>query len=116
MRVIVVIGDAPPHDEDVAPLWKFLERSRDDPLFEAPIRIDTISTAAPEDADEQGLVPYFGEIAAKGRGAAVRLRSTKELVTELVAASFGPSWRGPIRDLLADLDAFDRAAPKARGR
>ena len=115
-RVIVVVGDAPPHEEDVLPLWKFLEKRRDDPMFEAPIRIDTISTGLAGDADENGLVPHFAEIAARGRGTALRLRSARELVTELVTASFGPSWREPIRDLLNQVDAFERATPKRNGR
>ena len=112
MRVIVVIGDAPPHEEDVVPLWRFLETRSDNPMFEAPIRIDTISTADASDADEQGLVPHFAELARRGRGAALKLRSARELVTELVTSSFGPSWREAIRDLLAELDAFDRVSPR----
>ena len=110
-RVIVVVGDAPPHEEDVRPLLRFLDEPPDGLLFEAPIRVDTISTAFEGgDVDAKGLVPYFAEIARHGHGSALRLGSTRELAPELVVAAFGPSWREPIRALLAELDAFDRAA------
>jgi Mg-chelatase subunit ChlD len=113
LRVVVVVGDAPPHEEDVGPLLRRLAAIRDDDLFESPLRVDTISTAQAE-VDADGLVPHFAEIARAGHGTALRLKSTRDLVTELVTASFGPSWRDAIRALLGDLDAYDAAAPKTR--
>jgi len=117
MRVVLVVGDAPPHDEDVASMLRFVERRRDDPLFEAPIRVDTISTNAADGGDADGLVPYFKALAVAGRGASVRLRSASDLVAELLVVTFGPGWREPLRALLAELDDLDRegAARKKKG-
>ena len=108
LRVIVLVGDAPPHDDDAGPMMRTILARRDDPAFEAPVRIDTITTVpgarAPDD-----LVPYFGDIARAGRGAALVLGSTRDLAAELLLASFGPAWREPLRALLDELDAFDAA-------
>jgi hypothetical protein len=46
----------------------------------------------------------------------VKLSSTRSLAWEVVAAAFGPEWRDAVLDLLADLDAMERAAPKPSGR
>ena len=109
LRVIVLVGDAPPHDDDAGPMMRGILARRDDPAFEAPVRIDTITTVpgarAPDD-----LVPYFGDIARAGRGAALVLGSSRDLAAELLLASFGAAWREPLRALLEELDAFDAAA------
>lgn len=114
MRVILVVGDAPPHEEDVPGLLRKIREGREDPMFESPVRIDTISTAAPGDGDDDGYVAHFREISREGHGAAVKLRRTRDLVTELLLAPFGPAWREPVRDLLLELEAFDRLADARR--
>ncbi len=115
LRVIVVVGDAPPHDEDVAPMLRAVARSRTDPLFDWPVRIDTISTNAGIGGDPEGLVPYFRALSTVGHGAALKLSQTQDLAVELVTSAFGPSWRTPIRALLTEVDAFEAAGSKSRG-
>ena len=115
LRVIVVVGDAPPHEDDVPGFLRSLTQRREDPMFESPVRVDTVSTAESGDVDAAGLVPHFQEIAKAGHGTAVRLASTRELLTELLLACFGPAWREPLRELLRDLEAFEkegRAPPR----
>jgi len=114
LRVVLVVGDAPPHDEDVAPLLRFVAKRRDDPLFESPIRVDTMSTNAAGAGDADGLVPHFKAIAVAGHGASVRLRSASELVAELLVVSFGPAWREPLRALLEELDVLGREGSRER--
>lgn len=109
LRVIVLVGDAPPHDDDAGPMMRGILAKRDDPAFEAPVRIDTITTVPGARAPDE-LVPYFGDIARAGRGAALVLGSTRDLAAELLLASFGPAWREPLRALLEELEAFDAAA------
>ena len=93
----MVVGDAPPHEEDVASLMRFLDDPPDALLFESPIRVDTISTALDgDDVDAAGLVPHFAEIARRGHGSALRLASAREPAATLVTGAFGPSWREPI--------------------
>lgn len=113
-RVIVVVGDAPPHDEDVAPMLKAIAKSRADSAYESPVRIDTISTNNGMYGDAEGLVPYFRMLAVAGNGAALRLSQTKDLAVELVMSAFGPAWRKPIEVLLAEMDAFDKDAEAGR--
>jgi Mg-chelatase subunit ChlD len=111
MRVIVVVGDAPPHEEDVAHMVRAIAKARADDRFEVPIRLDTISTVSGNGADADGYVPYFREIAHRGGGTAVLASDSRVLMTEIMVASFGPAWREPIRALLADVAAFDALAP-----
>jgi len=111
LRVIIVVGDAPPHDDDAGPMMRMILEKRDDPMFESPVRIDTITTI-PGARTAADLVPYFGDIARTGRGAALVLGSAGELATELLLASFGPAWRTALRDLLDDLEAFDAAGAR----
>ena len=113
LRVILVVGDAPPHEDDVPGFLRALAQRRDDPLFEAPVRVDTVSTAEGNDTDAAGLVPHFREIATAGHGTAVRLASTRDLLMELLLACFGPAWREPLRELLRDIDALESEARPA---
>jgi Mg-chelatase subunit ChlD len=112
LRVIVVVGDAPPHEEDVERLLAGIRRAREDVLYEFPVRIDTISTIHTGHDDER--VPHFRAIAAAGGGTARRLERADDLADELLAAPFGPAWRPAVRDLLRDLDLFESADPGAR--
>jgi hypothetical protein len=114
MRVIVVVGDAPPHPEDVASMLRSIEAGRDDPMFEAPIRVDTISTAAPGEGDDEGYVEHFRAISTAGRGSALKLRRMRDLVAELLLAPFGPAWREPLRELLLEVEAFEAAEHPGR--
>lgn len=114
-RVIVVVGDAPPHDEDVATMLKAVAKARSDSLFESAVRIDTISTNRGQGGDAEGLVPYFRALAVAGHGAALKLSQTRNLAVELVMSAFGPSWREAIEALLAEMDAFDRDGEADRG-
>jgi Mg-chelatase subunit ChlD len=108
MRAICVVGDAPPHRDDLDRLYAAIEKARADDLYEVPIRVDTVSCPSSDDVDEQGYVAHFREIASRGRGTAVRLRSVGTLALELTIASFGPEWREAIRELLADLEVHER--------
>jgi hypothetical protein len=110
LRAIVVVGDAPPHEDDLPALATAIRRARADPLYDAAVRVDTISCGS--DGEPDGLVPHFRSIARLGGGSAVRLSASRSLAWEIVAAAFGPEWREAVLDLLADLDELDRASAK----
>jgi hypothetical protein len=112
-RVIWIVGDAPPHREDLGRLYGAIARARADDLYEVPIRVDTISCGFSGDVDEEGYVPHFKEIAARGHGTAVKLKSAGALALELTVASFGPDWREPVRELLAEVEAFEKETAEA---
>jgi Mg-chelatase subunit ChlD len=81
-RVLVVIGDAPPHEEDVDRMVRDIRKARADELYDHPVVLHTVST-------DVGGVPHFARIAAEGGGTAVTLHGTGRLVEELVALAFG---------------------------
>ncbi len=106
-RVIVVVGDAPPHAPDVAPLLRRLATSGDDELFEHPVTVHCLST------DAAG-VEHFGAIARAGRGVHLTLGGTERLAEELALLSFGRQHRALAQAWLEELDrlrAAERDAP-----
>ena len=80
--VIIVVGDAPPHDMDVARMLRDIQRAKGDELYDLPLILHTVSTHT------QG-VEHFGRIAQVGGGAHITLRQTSRLVDELILLSFG---------------------------
>jgi Mg-chelatase subunit ChlD len=95
-RVLVVVGDAPPHEPDVPGLLKHLREARDDDLYDHPVIVHTVST------DLAG-VPHFAAIARAGGGHAVTLHDTGRLVEELVALTFGSGCATRIRPWLEEV-------------
>jgi len=106
-RVIVVVGDAPPHEADVPGLLRGIGRARQDPLYDEPIVVHTVST---------GDLPvlHFPQIALAGGGHHVTLRQTGRLVEELVLLTFGGSERERIQAWMAEIDRLRAAEPDAR--
>jgi len=102
-RVIVVIGDAPPHMGDVAPLLRLIARARadEDGLYTRPLVVSTVSTYP-------GGVDHFGAIAAAGGGLHVTLADTRRLEVELVALSFGQAFRDRVLPWLTEVEELKR--------
>ena len=103
-RVVVVIGDAPPHEADVPGLLRGLARARQDELYDEPIVVHTVST---------GDLPvlHFPQIALAGGGQHVTLRQTGRLVEELVLAAFGGAERERVQAWMAEIDKLRKAEP-----
>lgn len=95
-RVIIVIGDAPPHLGDVQPLIRRLATARADPLYVHSVIVSTVST---HDAG----VDHFQAIATAGGGIHVTLGDTRRLEAELVALSFGAAFRDRVQPWLAEV-------------
>ena len=104
-RVIVVIGDAPPHRGDVDGLLRRIAAAREDVLFEHPVTVHAVSTYS-------GGVDHFGAIAAAGGGIHVTLGAIATLQEELVALSFGAAWRDRVNPWLKEIERLHRDAPK----
>lgn len=103
-RVVVVVGDAPPHLSDVAALLKRLARSAEDDLFDHPVTVHCVST-------DGGGVDHFAAIARAGRGVHVSLGRTERLAEELVLLSFARSQRALAEAWLAELDRLEAGSP-----
>ena len=103
-RVLVVVGDAPPHLNDVPRLLRRIQAARVDDMFDQPVIVHTVSTAA-------SRVDFFPQIAKAGHGQHVTLRSTGQLVEELVLLTFGGEYRDRIRAWMAAMDKL-RAAER----
>jgi Mg-chelatase subunit ChlD len=95
-RVLIVIGDAPPHLGDVSPLLKRIVRARADPLYVHSVIVNTVST-------HDGGVDHFEAIAAAGGGLHVTLGDTRRLEAELVALSFGAAFRDRVQPWLDEV-------------
>ena len=95
-RVILVIGDAPPHMGDVQPLLRRLVRARADPLYAHSVIVSTVSTY-------DGGVDHFEAIATAGGGIHVTLGDTRRLEAELVALSFGAAFRDRVQPWLDEV-------------
>lgn len=101
-RLAVVVGDAPPHAGDVAPLLRRLAQAHDDDLFEHPVTVHAVST------DPAG-VDHFGAIARAGRGFHVTLGRTDLLAHELVLLTFGEKHRALAEAWLEDVERVREA-------
>jgi hypothetical protein len=106
-RVIVVIGDAPPHAGDVDGLLRRLAAARDDVLYDHPVVVHTVST-------EPGGVDHFDAIALAGGGVHVTLRDVARLEEELVALTFGAGYLDRVRPWLAEVSEIRRRMPSTR--
>lgn len=106
-RIIVVVGDASPHEGDVQPLLKRLAKAADDEMFDHAVAVHCVSTAA------EG-VEHFSAIAAAGRGYHVTLGRTDRLGEELVLLTFGAKFRALASAWLEEVDRVRAAEPDAR--
>ncbi|MDJ0522717.1 MAG: vWA domain-containing protein [Planctomycetota bacterium] len=106
-RVIVVVGDAPPHEADVPRLLRALGRARQDVLYDQPIVVHTVST-------DDLPVLHFPQIALAGGGQHVTLRQTGRLVEELVLLTFGGADRERVQTWMREIDKLRKAEPRKR--
>ena len=107
-RVLIVVGDAPPHETDVPRLLRSIVKARDDDLYEHGVVIHTVST-------NSLAVEHFPRIARSGGGHHVTLRSASALVDSLVLLSFGGgSQPDRIRNWMKEIDMLRKQAPKNR--
>ncbi|MDA1195110.1 MAG: VWA domain-containing protein [Planctomycetota bacterium] len=104
-RVIVVVGDAPPHDGDVNSLFRVLQLAREDVLYDKPVVVHTVST-------DDLPVLHFPQIARAGGGQHVTLRDTGRLVAELVLLTFGGDDRDRVREWMEEVDNLRDLEPK----
>ena len=105
-RVLVVVGDAPPHERDVGGLLSSIRRAREDELYDFPVIVHTIST-------RPGGVEHFGKIAAAGGGQHVTLNQVGRIVEELVILCFGGGEKHEqVTRWLAEIDALRKAEPR----
>lgn len=107
-RVIVVVGDAPPHSGDVPGLLRGLRKAREDVLFDHAVVVHTVSTSVMP-------VEHFPQIAIAGGGQHVTLTDSGRLVEELVLLTFGGAERERIRGWMRVIDEL-RRAEQARDR
>jgi hypothetical protein len=100
-RVLVVVGDAPPHDEDVPSLLKAIAKARLDDLYDHPVTVHAVST-------DFRPVECFPEIAAAGGGVHVTLSQTGRLLEELVVLTFGSVHRDAVRAWMEEVESLRR--------
>ncbi len=104
-RVIVVVGDAPPHEMDVPGLLRSVKKARDDELYDEKVVVHTVSTSS-------GGVDHFPQIAMAGGGAHITLRNTGRLVDHLIMLSFGGGDRERVKEWIEEVERLRKADPK----
>ncbi len=82
VKTIVVLGDAPPHQEDVASMMADIEAER----AKRNVVVNTVSTST-------GYVAHFREIAKAGGGRAIVQRRADDLITEVLILILGEAMR-----------------------
>ena len=109
-RVIVVVGDAPPHDGDVRRLLATLVKARQDVLYDLPIVVHTVSTSS-------ASVEYFPRIAKVGGGRHVTLGNTTRLIEQMILLTLGGREHGKrIEVWVREIEALRRAEKKPAGK
>jgi HEAT repeat protein/Mg-chelatase subunit ChlD len=82
-KVVVLVGDAPPHEPKKASLIAFLANR------EMGVEFSCIATHVRDVIH----LPSFVEVAVLGGGQVVRLEETRDLLRHLVISALGPAWR-----------------------
>jgi len=91
-RVVLVFGDAPPHDDDLA----LIERT----VTEFKGVVHTVDvTGYGRVGGARGRLATFGLIAKWGRGAFVRSGNDRELLREILVLTLGPKHRSAVEAL-----------------
>ncbi len=103
-RVIVVVGDAPPHEMDVPGLLRSVKRARDDDMYDEKVVIHTVST-------HSGGVDHFPQIALAGGGTHITLHNTGRLVDHLIMLSFGGGDRERVKAWMEEVERLRKADP-----
>jgi hypothetical protein len=106
-RVVVVVGDAPPHDGDVGRLLRFLQEQKHDVLYTHPVVVHTVSTSSLP-------VLHFPRIARAGGGQHLTLSDAGSLVDSLVLLTFGGQDRERVQAWMTEVDQLRRSEPKKK--
>jgi len=103
-RVLVLIGDAPPHDREARRAAGEAEAfRRDGGIVHAVITFDPNNRFV--DPVETAALESFQEIAKKGGGSFSTLARAREIVPELLVLSFGEEWRSHIETAYENVSA-----------
>ncbi len=100
LRMIVVMGDAPPHGSDVPVLGRIIRRARASVDYDVPIQIHTVSAGSNE-------VHHFPQIARAGGGLHVPLSRANNLVELFVRMAMGGAKHETILRWMKEMDALD---------
>jgi len=114
-RVILILGDAPPHPEQMqAGLARARAFARDggtisvvDVSFDANPEVVAAQLGKPVEeltlVKPRGVMPELRELAVAGGGDAATLEGEERVVRQLALLIFGKSWEGAVRPMLGDL-------------
>ncbi len=100
-RVIILIGDAAPHEDEVEDAGQVAyDFRKDGGIVHTVVTFDPSSTMG---EFERRTARQFERIAQRGGGRFVTLGESEDLVVELLALSFGNSWRDEISTAYANV-------------
>ncbi|NOZ23811.1 MAG: VWA domain-containing protein [Planctomycetes bacterium] len=118
-RVIILMGDAPPHNEDMAKVNSLIGRFRaggnaalhviySKPPFNTSGLYGAAKRKAKEEQEKQAERVYaiFRDFARRGGGEAESLANAKQVVTELLVFAFGRPYRKNVDEVYHELGVF----------
>jgi len=92
-KVVVLVGDAPPHRTDQAKLIAFLANR------EMGVEFSCIEAHTTDVTH----LPSFVEVAVHGGGQVVRLKETRDLLRHLIISALGPVWKAEAERVISAL-------------
>ncbi|MBI4576361.1 MAG: DUF4159 domain-containing protein [Planctomycetes bacterium] len=102
-KVIVLIGDAPPHDEACATAYGIARMARREGIVVHTVAVSGAS------------LPAFEEIARQGGGRHVSMDADADLVRRILSLSLGREWTGDLGDAELPPETDEQDAAAARG-
>ncbi|MEW6355387.1 MAG: vWA domain-containing protein [Planctomycetota bacterium] len=127
-RVIVLMGDAPPHNEDMTKVGTLIGKFRgggnaalhviySKPPLDTSGLYGEAKKKAAEEQEKQAERVYaiFRDFARKGGGEAESLANAKQVVTELLVFAFGREFRKNVDEVYRGLGVFAEEKKTAEG-
>jgi len=103
-KIILLVGDAPPHPEDMQQARELVEKFRTR-MNGMVATLDTSSQnmRLPGQGPAQGVLPEFKELAEIGGGESARMVDEEKVIKQMVVLVFGTKWESYLDEFLKNL-------------
>ena len=103
-KIIIVIGDAPPHKEDMQHAKMLVEKFKTQMGgMVATIDTNAHNLKSPEQAPLRSVMPEFKELAMTGGGESALVVDEEKVIKQMVVLAFGTQWELYLDEFLKNL-------------